>query len=109
MEWILFLDDEREPFGSHKKEFGHLDKDKTVICKDAGEAIAKITKDGLPVEMHLDGYLGLGLHGMQFLMWLKQYHSDGMKNVEVSCHSSDFETRQDMRRFVYDAFGVRSG
>lgn len=97
--WNLFLDDERHPFP-------HCTTANLVICRTAEEAIKEIEKRGcLPNTMYLDGYLGVGMHGMQFLMWLKKNHKEEARKSKYNFHSSDFETKNNMATFVLDVWG----
>lgn len=105
--WTMFLDDQRRPFSDDTATI-LKDDDKANRslrwAKDFDHAVAQIEFYELPTRMYLDGYLGPGKTGLQFLQWLKANHLEAMKKVEVFCHSSDWETLHTMREFVNETW-----
>lgn len=103
--WILFLDDQRRP-NSRSTMADVPDMENASILKQVrwartfDEATTLIEFCGMPTAMYLDGHLGPGKSGMDFLKWLAENHRDAMRNVTVHCHSGCWETQHAMRTFV---------
>lgn len=103
MRWWMFLDDVLTPWG--KDEFDHWRPHRSLVkvATSVDEAIQMIADHGLPERMSLDGSLGWGPSGMDFLRWLKTNHRD--YKGKIHCHSGNGNMAQSMSDFVEDVWG----
>ena len=104
MRWFLFLDDVLTPWGRDDFDDWRPHRSLVKVATSVEEAIQMIAEHGLPERMSLDGSLGLGPTGMDFLRWMKESHR-GYKG-KIKCHSGNIHMALSMSNFVEDVWGL---
>lgn len=98
-DYVLFLDDERQP--PKPKQWMGLD---IVHAKTPSEFCATIEKRGAPFALLMDWHLGSGKqNGLELTQWLIDYdrqHDIIPEDMMYDSHSSDWEKARDIVRLI---------
>jgi len=108
--WALWVDDTKRPYDtSFRNMYPSLKRWGNITwAQTCEEAQMFIEEFGLPAIIYLDGYLGTGMPGMEFLKWLKTHHYEAMKDVKFCAISSDLYGSQAMRKWVGCVWGEQN-
>jgi hypothetical protein len=100
-DYILFLDDEREP--PEPRQWGGME---IVHAKTPHQFVSTIAERGAPFALLMDWYLGSGqADGLELTRWLIEHdrkHDIIPEDMIVDSHSSDREKRVAIVRLLTD-------
>ena len=104
--WILFVDDKKTP-SDFVRKYAVLSEPscRIVHCTTAEHALLVLRNSSdKPLALFIDGYLGIGMHGVEFLEEAHREHASLLQGVEIQPISGDFETEMLLRRTIQRLF-----